>query len=350
MQGIMARNVNDALREGLILLRNFGIKRECRPNSAGGTVLEVPVPVFTYYGRPRERVLWHSLRDANPFFHFFEALWILAGRDDVAFLTRFNKRMADFSDNGTTFHAPYGFRMRRFHDLDQVAAVCNLLRRDPSSRQAVLQIWDAPTDLMAETKDKPCNDMVFCKVRDGALHITVCCRSNDVIWGAYGANVVQFSMLQEYMAEHIGVRVGTYTQVSDSYHVYEDNPYWKQYLASLDNLQNSLWARGDPYLWTDVQGVQPYPLFEGVSLFDADLATFFAGFDAGDMPITSSYRSVGFREVVLPLFYAHTLYRARDFDGALRALSRCAATDWRAACGAWIMRRAQVAAGRQGAA
>ena len=32
------------------------------------------------------------------------------------------------------------------------------------------------------------------------LCMTVCNRSNDMLWGAYGANVVHMSMLQEFVA------------------------------------------------------------------------------------------------------------------------------------------------------
>jgi hypothetical protein len=51
--------------------------------------------------------------------------------------------------------------------------------------------------------------------------MTVFCRSNDLIWGAYGANAVHMSILQEYVACGLARPVGHYWQVSNNYHVYE---------------------------------------------------------------------------------------------------------------------------------
>jgi hypothetical protein len=111
---INARNVNDALGTGLALFdESTNVKRQqCRPNAAGNTTLEHDGLVVTHYSHPCERVLFSPRRNANPFFHFFEALWILAGSNDVQWLSHFNKRMAEFSDNGRTFHGAYGYRLR----------------------------------------------------------------------------------------------------------------------------------------------------------------------------------------------------------------------------------------------
>ena len=97
-----------------------------------------------------------------------------------------------------------------------------MLRADPDSRRAVLQIWDAEADLGVPSKDIACNTQAMFKVRGGQLNMLVSNRSNDIVWGCYGANAVQFSMLLEYMAARIGVAPGTYRQVSDSFHAYHD--------------------------------------------------------------------------------------------------------------------------------
>ena len=57
--------------------------------------------------------------------------------------------------------------------------------------------------------------------------MTVCNRSNDMLWGAYGANAVHMSMLQEYLASRLEIAVGEYTQISDSFHVYQ-NDVWER--------------------------------------------------------------------------------------------------------------------------
>ena len=50
--------------------------------------------------------------------------------------------------------------------------------------------------------------------------MTVCCRSNDIIWGTYGTNAVHFSMLQEYLAARLNAQLGVYRHISDSFHAY----------------------------------------------------------------------------------------------------------------------------------
>jgi hypothetical protein len=80
MHVIEARNVNDAYPLGYDRLMRYGSKAPSRY----GEVVEIRGPVTTRYAAPLERVLFDPVRNANPFFHFFEALWILAGRQDVA--------------------------------------------------------------------------------------------------------------------------------------------------------------------------------------------------------------------------------------------------------------------------
>jgi hypothetical protein len=156
MHVIRARNVNSAFVQGIELIRQYGVARKSRY----GDVLEIPEPVTTVYEKPLERVLFDPIRDANPFFHLFESLWILAGRDDVEWLVQFNKRMAEFSDNGETFHGAYGKRLRNWNGqeaggmlvkqgMDQLAEVIKLLRiprlAEPWCPSTILSLTLAPT-------------------------------------------------------------------------------------------------------------------------------------------------------------------------------------------------------------
>lgn len=231
MKVITASNPDDALAQGLEYLKFHGTEEPSR----NGTVLVAPGPVTTVYPWPRQRVSYSALRDANPFFHLMEALWMLAGRNDVKFLAAYNSRMAEFSDDGATLHGAYGFRWREFFGYDQLPLIVEELRSNPITRRAVLSMWDGSTDLAqglaaANGKDVPCNTHAYFRVRrvagemENVLDMTVCCRSNDIVWGAYGANVVQFSLLQEYLADKLGMGVGVYTQVSNNYHAYIERP------------------------------------------------------------------------------------------------------------------------------
>ena len=87
-------------------------------------------------------------------------MWVLAGRNDVKFLAHILPRIADYSDEGRIFHGAYGYRMRQHFGFDQIEETVTLLKQTPSTRQAVISIWDANADLGAETKDMPCNDLI----------------------------------------------------------------------------------------------------------------------------------------------------------------------------------------------
>lgn len=200
-------------------------------NSRGGKVREL-LDVKTVITNPYRRCVGGYGRNINVFFLLAEAMWIAVGRKDVEFLTIFNSRMADFSDNGETFHAPYGWRLRHWGiasesesadpGLDQVAEAIRLLSADPDTRQVVMSIWNPKFDLGVKTKDLPCNDMVMLKIRDGKLVTTVQNRSNDLHWGL-PTNIFQFSFLTEIMSLCLGIELGVQTHNSQSLHVYEWN-------------------------------------------------------------------------------------------------------------------------------
>lgn len=335
---LLVRNVNEALPRALLLLKEHGK----RVSPRGMATLEYPGPVITSYKFPDEMVLFNPLRDANPFFHFFESLWILAGRMDVAFLKFFNSRMAEYSDDGVTFHAPYGFRLRSAQEVDQIEACIEKLRTDPDSRQAVMQIWDADSDLTVRSKDIPCNDLIFLKIRDKELHMTVCCRSNDVVWGAYGANAVQFGTLLKYMAGRIGVQVGTYVQISDSFHVYEDLPYWKKWLeicsiSAYDPYSSGQLKPADLNAWLTRDS-----LISGD--FDRDLKTFFSLYDqegiSGDIGLPQKYVTSDFQRVVAPMLNSILTHKTGDTEGAIFCVEhRVTAGDWGLAAKQWLQRR-----------
>ena len=222
---IKARNVHQALPHALRMMDLYGISKPSR----NGTVLQAPFPVATTYLQPQERVIFWDERDANPFFHLYESLWMLAGRNDLASIQRLVSRFKEYSDDGETLHGAYGHRWVHHFNINQVGLICNRLYNDPHDRRSVLTMWDPRVDLGRAGKDVPCNLVATFQRNDiGELDMTVFCRSNDIVWGAYGANAVHFSMLQEYMAARIGCGVGQYHQVSVNWHAYLDTFYQLQ--------------------------------------------------------------------------------------------------------------------------
>lgn len=339
MKVINVRNVNEALYEGIYLIDKLGKKVSSRV----GNTLEIDSPVATVYQNPWERVLINKARDANPFFHLFESLWILAGREDVKFLSEFNKNMVNYSDDGISFNAAYGYRLRNGvceAKFDQLAYVIQMLKKDPNTRQAVVQIWDED-DLFTDTKDKACNLCIVFRIRDGEVCMTVYNRSNDMIWGAYGANAVQFSMIQEYVAAYLNLPMGDYTQITNSYHVYTDGP------------GGVVWDRikSDPAVVRKFYH-EPYNKVGSLVLmankdmlaFEKDLAVFFNVYDEfglaealGNPEWESNY----FQSLIIPILAAYLIHKDSHTEDAIAYLNGIGMddNDWGIACQEWLETR-----------
>lgn len=345
MKVLTVRNVQQALPYGLRLLGERGVTRPSR----NGPVRQPPFPVTTEYFRPLERVCFWPTRDANPFFHLYEALWMLAGRNDLAPLTRYVKDFGKFSDDGVTLYGAYGNRWRRALDVDQLAVIAERLTEDPSDRRNVLQMWQGEYDLGRNSKDIPCNLMAtFQRDTHGALDMTVFCRSNDIIWGAYGANAVHFGFLLEYMAAAIGCAVGIYRQVSVNWHAYETTLESVRGIAdtAFDNFQLE-----DPYVQHKVMAV---PLFtqmpgerslEAAERFDNKLAEFLRVVDSGFVlsepigPDVEPFFSMAYA-VLRAHEYWRTLAAPERYERAYEVLSQAdQAVDWVVAAQQWIARR-----------
>jgi hypothetical protein len=327
MLTIYADNVNDAFDKAVIQMERVGVKS----NSRNGGVSVAPHPVMTVYERPWERVLFNRHRDANPFFHLFECLWMLSGSNEGVWLDRF---VSDFSarygepDKMGMIWGAYGNRWRRWFGFDQLDVTVNRLVTNPNDRRVVIQMWDAMNDYVdpvtdidnetgipfEEPRDVPCNTVLYPRIVGGALDITVTCRSNDVVWGAYGANAVHFSFLQEYLAGRIGVKVGKYYQLSNNWHLYD---------SVADRFQR------DPltiYPRTTAIG-------ENWGEWDADLKKFMGN------PEAIVYENGWFLYVARPMWKTHALWKSGDRTGALRAVQEVQAHDWRMAATDWMKRR-----------
>lgn len=336
MFNIKARNVSEAWAAFHVFAANPVWFRTLNPR--GVKTSELLEPVSTTYSRPEECVLLDPARDANPFFHLYEALWILAGRNDVRRLRYYNPQIELYSDNQETFHGAYGYRMQHTTGVgNQITAVINTLRADRNSRRAVIGLWMPSLDLVAtaeEGADIPCNTTVYFKVRDGALRMMVCNRSNDVVWGAYGANAVQFSFLQQYVAAAIDAKVGHYVQVSDSFHVYLEGKAgeaWSRCLASppllLDNYS------------PEALDVVYLPLVQDHVRFRHEAECVTSPFDGSPGEGITEYREPFMKRVVLPLLIAYGEYKRYGPDAGLLHISPVSNEAWTRAAREWMQRR-----------
>lgn len=385
---LTTRNVNTAFRK---LVGWFHRPEWYRPVSSrpsrNGPVLVIDEPVTVTYTCPAERVLFNPARDANPFFHLYEALWMLAGRNDVAPLAYYNKRMAEFSDDGTTLNGAYGYRWRHARPFryknhpteyatvvptyhDQLDVLVSHLRADPGSRRAVLQMWNVEDDLLkidgggpdaTFSKDVCCNLSVMFSLREAyeqklgaglfkefpprrALDMTVTNRSNDLLWGLLGANYVQFTILQEYVAARLGAAVGRYHHISNNLHVYADRPDWRpaELLAEYDE-----GGRSDEWYGDRAEVGTVVPLVKDPAAFEAELPRFVERHASAyhRRLLTGDFTEPFLRDVAGPLLQAWH-YRRDDPAEAERWVGKIVADDWRLAARDWLARRAARRAGK----
>jgi|TARA_E500000178_G_C17036909_1_gene763929 thymidylate synthase len=340
MQVLTVRNVEDAFLQGMNLLQedhNIEITRN-------GQAYVCPEPVTTIFTEPTERVIFWEERDANPFFHFMEGLWMLAGRNDLKSMEFYNKRMREYSDDGEILWGAYGWRWREYFNKDQLQIIIDRLNKNKSDRRCVLQMWDAVEDLNRNGVDVPCNTHIYFLVRHceqmgyPVLEMTVCNRSNDIIWGAYGANAVHLSMLQEYVASAIGVKVGKYRQISNNYHAYKkiyDEIYEEMMKRdAFDFYTTKYLLSKNPYT---IEEVEPYQMVNtDYKKWTSDLHSFIDRKPFTDMsPDTDPF----FLEVACPIQDAWYLSKEVSKEEALLEIQYCKATDWAKACFEWLTAR-----------
>lgn len=230
---IQARDFQESVVAVIEQIMEFGTKVMVLDKNSGKQMETRELhPALVQIQDPLKRTLLYPKRGNNPFASVAETLWVLAGRDDMEYLSKFLPRAKNFSDDGTTWRAAYGKRLRKvmveveygcgMEEVDQIIWIYNMLKNDPNSRQAVMTLWDPRYECLVEkTKDYPCNNWIHFMVRDDKLDCEVVIRSNDAIWGYSGINVYEWTVLQEMLAHCLGVGIGEYYHYASSLHIYE---------------------------------------------------------------------------------------------------------------------------------
>lgn len=354
------RNVNSSFRGLIEGIHTGKIPVEVRPSRVG-EVLQIEEPVILTYTHPRERVLFNSARDANPVFHLYEALHMLAGRNDIAPLDyysgNYGKQVRD--GNSDIANGAYGYRWRHSNqtsdiqgvqgmddidEIDQLKILINHLKANPFSRRAVLSMWNVEDDLLKvyTSRDVCCNLCVCfsireefypterpCVYRQGVvrkcLDMTVFNRSNDLIWGCLGANYVHFGILLEYMAAHLGVEVGIYNQISNNIHVYTERYKPEEWLND---------GTPDHYV-----RIKPLPLVCDPATFDVEVPQFVETNKDGKANVHRRWREPFLDLVAQKMCHAFHAHKRRDYKASHGWIDEITSLDWQIACREWIAKR-----------
>lgn len=261
-------------------------------------------------------------RDANPFFHLYEAFWMLDGGSDVRRPVYFNSKFGQYSDDGKEFNGAYG---ARWAVRDQIGRIVHELKERPESRRCVLQMWNVEQDLLKidVSKDVCCNTACYFTMNDGKLDMTVTCRSNDLIWGLLGANVVHFSFLLEYVANRVGVPIGYQYHLCNDLHVYTDTN---------SKFDPDFWLEERPPVHSD-----PMPL-DTLTTRELRMAADIIDFMKRENT-KPSFESQFMSRVYVPMMFAYMTYKEGDLGQARLAIQEVECEHWRVAGSTWLETR-----------
>ena len=174
-----------------------------------------------YMTDPKDRKIINKERKWSEEYAEAEWQWYLTGMPNIKVLGEIYgkvpeiwKRMAN--PQGYV-NSNYGYQWER---NDQIDYVCNLLKNEPDTRQAVITILD-----MKEhdefTYDTPCTTAIQFTVVNDRLDMCVTMRSND-LWYGFCNDQYQFSRLQDLMAFRLGIETGVYYHFAHNMHLYND--------------------------------------------------------------------------------------------------------------------------------
>lgn len=221
------KHVNDVYEAHLLQVMNEGspvVSRGFSCHEIIGKTLTWPLnsPMITL-----------TKRKLNYKFMMSEAAWILSGRNDLDYISRFMKRYANYSDDGIHLAGAYGPPI-----IDQLPYILRCLNEDPGTRQAVLTIWRPRP---APSLDIPCTCVMQFFIRDGFLHMMVSMRSSDA-WLGIPYDLFSFSMVAYVVAASLNkaVALGDGYLVMGSSHIYERD------LESVRDLLSASQAKGPP--------------------------------------------------------------------------------------------------------
>lgn len=162
-----------------------------------------------------ENILVNTGRDLNYRFMVAEFLWIAYGLDDLATIARYNKNIAQFSDDGKILYGSYGRRLKLQWDR-----IRHALRKDNQTRQAVATLFNP--DMSTNTKDTPCTISLQWLLRDDHLNCIATMRSSD-IWLGLPYDFYVFSQLTNCLAGYLDKKPGWLQMQLGSMHLYEAN-------------------------------------------------------------------------------------------------------------------------------
>jgi thymidylate synthase len=171
----------------------------------------------------RKRCTTLNSRKWSLHFAIGEFAWHLSASNKLDAIEYYAKEWKNASPDGQSiYESCYGHKIFSGDDEDmsQWRKIIKLLKHDPYTRRAVLTLYNFNNISDLDSKDVACTCSIQFLFRNNKLDAIVYMRSNDIIWGLPN-DIFFFTMLQELLANELGVEVGIYTHIVGSLHLYE---------------------------------------------------------------------------------------------------------------------------------
>lgn len=186
---------------------------------------EIIAPVIRIL-EPQNCLMWSNYRKLSPIYLAKEEGWYQGGSrlvKDAPSKVWEQLQNTKGSDKGLV-NSNYGAYI--FTKLDEQNnqlsvwnTTINMLKKDPDTRQAIIQIPIMPH---RGDKDTPCTSSIQFLLRNNKLNCIVYMRSCD-LWFGFPNDATQFMLWQMRVANALDVELGFYEHHCGSLHVYEEN-------------------------------------------------------------------------------------------------------------------------------
>lgn len=308
---LSADNVDELLINSLRHVERNGNNEESRWGPA-----RTGWPLLTELQNPRQRVVLNPVRRWPPWLYLMEGLYVFISHNRTELMARYSKEYQRYDQDGA-IAADYGERFTSWFKYDQLDSVVTRLKDAPHDRRYYLALWDPSHDsYIFQHPIVPCNVGIQFRYLCG-LNCYVFNRSNDLLWGMFGANSMQFSMLLEVIAYSTGLKLGRLYQYTTTPHYYTDGRPGELVKALLANGPMSRTAGAPIPIELDL-----YEMQDGMNRIVTMLET--------DSPL-SFVRQRWLNDVALPVLRCHRAYREKQWREYLRQAAHCACPQWQSA-------------------
>jgi len=143
--------------------------------------------------------------------------WVYPSKEELSSIMfkEFQAPIYEYTYGGRIFG--YSGKFDQIHSF-----IIPLLKKDPTSRRAILVFYDPIEDSKPLNKNNPGIIYVQFRIIDDFLNMSCHIRSNDLFFG-WPANLYQLFCLMDYVGRKLDLKNGTITTISNSAHVFVED-------------------------------------------------------------------------------------------------------------------------------